>query len=87
MNLTEKASVYCLRRGLGNVHSVDGNLAYVRFADKIIPYSRKNLAETGQSERTLYWHNPITVAPPEDKAKWESLKLVIANVAKLVESK
>lgn len=78
--LSKNDTVFCVKRGPGTIHSLDGNSLNIRFGSKVIAYSAETLAEYPSQERTLFWHNPFIIAPPRDSAEWNRKKAVLVAV-------
>ena len=80
-------SVYDIssKRGLGRVIRVgDGRIEVSFGAGSRITYSA-SLVQIGASHRTLYWSEPIIMAPPKNRAEWSGFESALSGFIKLVE--
>ena len=72
--------VFDIANGYGTVHSISKKKFVVLFDNgrRIEFNANGSLGGT----RRIYWHDPIVVAPPRDKTKWEGfIRLIVAVLA------
>ena len=75
--------VFDIANGYGTVHSLSTKKFVVLFDNgRRIEF---NADGSLGGVRRIYWHDPIVVAPPRDKSKWDKFIGVIAAVLPLVD--
>lgn len=62
-------------RGTGKVTGLDRGVRVVYSSGITLVYD-ENGVQKGQNRATLFWHNPIMVAPPRDLDGWSFMKSV-----------
>lgn len=75
-------TVYDLMNGSGTIIETHGDsLISVKFhSGKTVVFTDGKVHGISR----LFWHNPLTVAPPKNKDTWEKFKVIIAQVASLL---
>jgi hypothetical protein len=78
--ITVGAKVFDLVHAWGEVTRVGTNTFTVAFGQHQVAFSFSGIAQ-GAGRRTLYWHDPIVIAPPKDATTWGKQRHVLATVA------
>lgn len=77
-------SVYSTGKGPGRVIEVSRDDKYMRvkFDERgmIMAFNDKGF-HARDVVRSLYWFNPVMVAPPKDSVRWDKLRHVVSTAA------
>ena len=78
-------TVYDVTQGSGTVVSTMFNSIQVKFKNGV----SINYDDTGHyaGVRRLYWHNPVVLEPPKDRALWDTLSPIITSIHNLLKAR